>query len=355
MKILKKGAYCTDIHFGKKANSEQHNQDCLNFLDWFCLQVKSDPSIDYVAFLGDWNENRSALNISTLNYSYLGARKLNQLGLPVYFVIGNHDLYHRHNRSVYSVIPFQEFKNFIVIDQPLIEKKIGNSVLFAPYLFHEEYPKLTEYLKIPYWAGHFEFQGFYITGYNIKMESGPDPANFPGPKHIVSGHFHMRQANENVVYMGNCFPMDFNDAGDPGRGMMTYDHVNDKMVFNNWTDCPKYVKTSLSELLKGELILPHQSRVKIDIDIPISFEESNYLRKTFMQKNQLREFVMEESTNIQQVMEETESEIDWEKHKLTSVDDLVLHMLKDISSDHIDNKRLINIYTDLKPEQTEKK
>ena len=64
--MLKKGIYCTDIHFGKKANSDTHNQDCLDYLDWFCekaIEVKAD----YVAFLGDWNENRSALNISTLN------------------------------------------------------------------------------------------------------------------------------------------------------------------------------------------------------------------------------------------------------------------------------------------------
>ena len=83
---LKKGAFFTDIHFGKKANSRTHNQDCLNFIEWFCQQVREDPDIDYVGFLGDWNENRSSINIDTLGYSYQGARALNQLGLPVFFV-----------------------------------------------------------------------------------------------------------------------------------------------------------------------------------------------------------------------------------------------------------------------------
>ena len=46
MKKQCKGAYFTDIHWGKKANSIQHNEDCMNFIDWFCAQVKSDPSID---------------------------------------------------------------------------------------------------------------------------------------------------------------------------------------------------------------------------------------------------------------------------------------------------------------------
>lgn len=355
MKKLYKSATMTDIHFGAKLNSEQHNQDCLEFIDWFCKNVKKDPSIDHVNFLGDWHENRNALNISTLNYSYRGAEKLNKLGIPVYFIIGNHDLYHRHNRDMYSVIPFREFKNFTVINEPVLMKNIGDDVLYSPYLFADEYPQLIKYKNVKTWWGHFEFKGFYITGYNVKMESGPDPQEFSGPSHIFSGHFHKRQANENIVYVGNCFPFTFGDAGDNQRGMMIYDHKKDTCDFLDWPNCPKYVKTTLSEILQPNAKLPKGSRVSVDLDIPISFEESNFLRKTFIEKNELREFSMEENSSIKHVMEETTTDIDWEENKLTSVDDLVLHMLKDIDSDHIDNKKLINIYTDLKPEQIEGK
>ena len=101
MKKLQKAAVCSDIHFGRKANSPQHNTDCLAFLDWFCDAVRSDPSIDHVFFLGDWHENRSAQNVSTIKFSYEGASKLNDLGMPIYFCVGNHDLFHRHTRDVY--------------------------------------------------------------------------------------------------------------------------------------------------------------------------------------------------------------------------------------------------------------
>ena len=87
--MLKKAAVCTDIHFGKKSNDKTHNQDCIRYLEWFKSQVDKDSEIDHVMFLGDWNENRSALNIETLNYSYQGAKILNSIGLPVFFIIGN--------------------------------------------------------------------------------------------------------------------------------------------------------------------------------------------------------------------------------------------------------------------------
>lgn len=339
----------TDIHFGKKANSEVHNQDCLNYLTWFCNYVRSDPEIDHVAFLGDWNENRSALNIQTLNYSYRGAKMLNDLGVPVYFIVGNHDLYHRHTREIHSVVPFSEFDNFVVIEEPTVVDDIEGSVLFCPYLFHEEYPTLAQYLDVPFWAGHFEFKGFEVTGYGMVMPTGPDPADYAGPDYIASGHFHKRQAREgsNIVYIGNTFPMDFGDAGDNGRGLMTYDFRTKEMLFEDWEDCPKYIKTTLTDILDGSATLYPGARVKCLVDVPISFEESTTLKQSFTEKYKLREFAMEESMEIREAISDTETAIDWTETELAGVDELVEQMLNEISSDHIENELLVKIYKNL--------
>jgi DNA repair exonuclease SbcCD nuclease subunit len=349
MKKLTKTAIFTDIHWGKKSNSELHNQDCTRYVDWFCEQVRSDPTIDHVAFLGDWNENRSALNISTLNYAYRGAKKINELGLPVYFVVGNHDLYHRNTREIHSIVPFNEFSNFKIIDQVIIEPNIGDGVLFAPYLFHEEYPDLMKHITLPHWMGHFEFKGFEVTGYGMKMPTGPDPLDFKGPD-IWSGHFHKRQNEDNIHYVGNCFPMDFGDAGDHKRGMAVIDHISNSVKFIDWPDCPRYTKAKLSTLLDEKIILHPNARVKCLVDIPITFEESNQLRQTFTDASQLREFVMEETPEIKEALVSTEVTADTDKYdisKIGSVNELVVQMLGDIESDHINNQKLIDIYRSL--------
>jgi DNA repair exonuclease SbcCD nuclease subunit len=348
MKKLSKAACFTDLHWGCKTNSEVHNQDCLNYINWFCNNVKQDPSIDHIFFLGDWFENRSAINISTLSYAYKGATLLNELNLPIYFITGNHDLYHKHSREIYSTIQYAQHRNFKLFNEPTIVDEIADGVLVSPFLFHEEYPTLLKYLNIPTWWGHFEFKGFQITGYNITMPSGPDPDDFVGPKHIVSGHFHKRQAAKNVVYMGNTFPTNFSDADDFNRGMMVYDHVTDQMVFHDWVDCPKYIKTTLSNILDNNVVLPPESRVKCVIDIPITFEESAHLRQTVMDKSHLREFTMEESAHITEALVNTQTTANYEDIKLASVDDLVIQMLSDINTDHIDNQLLVQIYQEIK-------
>lgn len=349
---LKRGAFFTDIHFGRKANSQLHNDDCLKYLNWFSEQVKQ-YECDYVAFLGDWNENRSALNIHTLNFTHVGAKILNQLGVPVYFVVGNHDLYYRNSREVHSVIHHEVFENFTLIEEPTIIKEIKGDMLFCPYMFHEEYPSLMKYLNVPFWAGHFEFKGFIITGYNITMPTGPDAADFKGPKYIVSGHFHKRQTqpDTNVIYIGNTFPMDFGDAGDSERGMMMYDHNADEMVFINWPECPRYVKTKLSYLIDDDKdlskILLEHSRVNCIVDISLDFEEVNELKQLLMKQFKLRDLTFEESPEIRKALTDTDTMIDWENTSLQSVDECVHTMLHNVDTEHYDKNLLINLYKDL--------
>lgn len=351
MKKLLKTASFTDIHFGCKNNSDQHNQDCLNFVKWFCEQVKSDPTIDNIAFLGDWYENRTAVNVSTLTYSYKAAKMLNELGLPVYFIVGNHDLYRRHTREIYSTIEFNEFSNFHIINNLTVVPEMGEGgALFSPYLFHDEYPQLQQYINYKTWWGHFEFKGFVVTGHTMTMPRGPDPNDYIGPVRIFSGHFHKRQTQGHVTYIGNVFPTNFGDAEDSKRGMMIYDHITDDMNFIDWPDCPMYHKIMLSSLLDALSDdtaverLKVGSRVNCLVDIEITYEESLTIRQSFMESLSLREFNLEDSGELHETLSSTDAEIDVEDLALASVDDLVIKMIDNIQSDRIDKHILIEQY-----------
>jgi len=345
---LMKGAYFTDLHVGAKSNSEQHNQDCLDYVDWFCNNVKEEGNVDYICFVGDWHEVRNSINIFTLKHSYDMAKKINDLDLPVYFIIGNHDLYHRSNRDIYSTYTWTEFENFIMVEEPMVLDNIGDGVLMCPYLFHEEYPKLAEYKNVPMWVGHFEFKGFVVTGYNITMKTGPDHQDFNQQKQILSGHFHKRQHKGNTTYIGNTFPTSFADAGDNERGMMFYDHNDDSMDFRDWDDCPKYINGKLSDIIAGNIKLYPNARVQVVDDISINYEESIEIRKTYIENNDLREFTITESTEIDEALTETETDVEVELDgELGTVDEMVVEMLSDIESDHIDNDMLEDIYIGL--------
>ena len=101
MHKLKRAGMFTDIHFGRKNNSKIHNEDCKNFINWFkgqCLEYE----VDHIVFLGDWFEERTAIDSLTSKYAMDCAATLNELDVPIYFIVGNHDLYYRDNREVFA-------------------------------------------------------------------------------------------------------------------------------------------------------------------------------------------------------------------------------------------------------------
>ena len=344
---LKKSACFTDIHWGARTNSEQHNIDCTNFISWFCDSVKADPSIDHIVFLGDWHENRSALNVSTLMYSFNGAKMLNDLGIPVFFIIGNHDLYYRNTRDIFSSVHFNSFSNFRIIDEPTLCEETYKPILLCPYLFHHEYPSLANYINIPIWYGHFEFQGFVITGYNNVLQHGPNSKDFKGPDHIFSGHFHKRQAFENVMYIGNAFPTNFGDAGDDARGMITYDYVDDHIEIYDWADCPKYTKTTLTAMLNETVEIHHDSRVKCISDASMTYEEVNMIRQLYIEKYKLRELVIEDSDEMDNIIRGSDVDLH-EEGEILGTDEMMIQLLTTIDTEHISTDLLIEIYKSLK-------
>ena len=76
--LFKKAAVFTDIHFGLKSNSLQHNQDCEKFVDWFISQAKKE-GCETCFFLGDYNHHRASINIHTMQYG----QSINEAGTEI--------------------------------------------------------------------------------------------------------------------------------------------------------------------------------------------------------------------------------------------------------------------------------
>lgn len=342
---IRKLVLWTDIHFGARNNSDQHNLDNLDYIDWLIERVKEEkPS--HIAFLGDFFENRNAINVRTLNHAVEGCRRLDALGIPIIFIVGNHDLYHRSTRTVFSTTLFNDLKNFHVISEPT---ELSPEWIVAPFLFRDEYPQLAEDINNhKFVLGHFEFRNFVVTGATRTLEHGPDPQWFTGPKYIFSGHFHKRQFNQNIIFIGNTFPTNYGDAGDAERGCAVFDVEKDDVYFHNWDDAPLFFKTRLSRVLEGEMNWPPRSRVRCILDVDIGYSDVQALRDEMMTSLSLREFSVEEDEQARKGMIgeglELEDELD-----MSSLDSTVRQLISEgvQPSPTIDPRVLVELYEEL--------
>jgi DNA repair exonuclease SbcCD nuclease subunit len=336
----------TDIHWGARTNSDQHLQDCLDYIDWFC-KLAIEQEATHIAFLGDWFENRNQINVRTLKYSQEGARRLNALGLPIFFIVGNHDLYHRSNRSIYSTDQFGDLKNFIMVNEPV---EISDEMFMSPFLFKDEYPALAEQINShKYVLGHFEFRNFVVTGNDRVLDHGPDASLFTGPKYLLSGHFHKRQASKNIIYIGNTFPTSFGDAGDNERGAALLVTDTEELSFFNYDAAPLFFKCRLSNVLAGDVQFTPRARVRCLLDADVQYSDVQALREEMMTAFELREFSVEEDLQSKKDSIASGLEIEGELD-LSSLDGTVRQLINEgvTPTATIDPSILVELYEELK-------
>ncbi len=334
--LFKKAATFTDIHFGLKSNSLQHNQDCANFVDWFIEEAKKE-NCETCFFLGDWNHHRASINIHTLQFGLQALEKLNSAFDTVYFIPGNHDLYYRDRRDIHSVEWAKHLPNVKIINDFFKE----GDVVISPWLVQEDYKKIQK-MSSKYLFGHFELPHFHMNAMVEMPDHGElNSEHMVGFEQVFSGHFHKRQAKKNIWYTGNAFPHNFADAGDDQRGMMILEWGQDP-IFRSWPGQPLYRVYKLSEVLENPKgLLLSDSHVRVHLDIDISYEEANFIRETLIPEHNLREMALI-PMKVEQIQNQGPEGL-----KFESVDQIVIDQINSIESNAFDKKILLEIYNNL--------
>jgi len=336
--LFKKVACFTDIHFGLRNNSRQHNTDCEEFVLWFIKEAKK-AKCETCIFLGDWHHHRASINVSTMNYTMSNLEFLSKAFTNVFVIMGNHDLFYRDKREINSVAFGSLYDNVHIVDNILTE----GDVSIVPWLVQDEWREMPN-IKSKYMFGHFELGGFQMNQLiSMPDTGGLQKTHFRNQEYVFSGHFHNRQQQKNVIYMGNAFPHNYSDTWQDDRGMMILEWGGEPQYIA-WPNAPSFKTINLSKLIDDpEKYLKPKTYIRVTLDVDISYEEATHIKQVFTEKYKLREIVL-------MPQREDEHAEDWSVNDGTifeSVDQIVLKELTAIKSSHISNQKLIDIYNEL--------
>ena len=334
--LFKKAAVFTDLHLGLKSNSSIHNQDCEEFVDWFIAKAKSE-GCETGLFLGDFHHNRNTLNVVTMDYSLRVLEKLGQAFDNFYFFPGNHDLYYKDKRDIHSVEFGKYIPGITVVHEPTT---IGD-VTLCPWLVGEEWRSIGK-KGGKYIFGHFELPSFFMNAMvqmpdhgEIKLDS------FQNYELGFSGHFHKRQQQKNMIYIGNAFPHNYADAWDDERGMMILEWGG-QPEYHKWPSQPTFRTVKLSQLLDdADKILKPRQYVRVTLDIDINYEEANFIKEKFIKEYNLRELTL--------IVEKKSVDFNTtiEVQPFESIDVIVSNQILSIDSELYNNNTLLQIYNEL--------
>lgn len=224
----------TDTHYNfKKANKNFHDYFAKFYNEIFFPRLENE-NIKTVIHMGDAFDNRKGIDYWALEWAKENVYdRFKDLGIKVYNVVGNHDVYYKNTNRINSVdLLLGEYQNVISISSPLEKKFDGLDVLILPWICSENQEEVFNVLqntKAKVVFGHLELNGFSVFPGQMQT-GGMDKSIFDRFDRVYSGHYHTRSDDGKIFYLGNPYQMFWNDYGDE-RGFNIFDTKTYKVDF----------------------------------------------------------------------------------------------------------------------------
>ena len=220
-------AIITDQHFGCRKNSKVFHDFFLKFYNDVFFPTLEKEGITTIVDMGDTFDSRKGVDFVSLEWAKNNYYdKLQELGITIHTIIGNHTAYYKNTNDLTGVGLFLREYDNVKIYPETEEVIIDNTkFLFVPWINSENQEKtfqLIEETDSPCVMGHLELNGFMATRGHF-MENGMDSSIFDKFDRVYSGHYHMRSNKENIFYLGNPYEMYWNDVNDRNRGFHLFD------------------------------------------------------------------------------------------------------------------------------------
>lgn len=229
-----KTAIITDQHFGARNDSVAFLNFYENFYNNVFFPKLKEEGISTLLILGDTFDRRKYVNFLTLKRAKeMFFDKLEELGITVHMLAGNHDTYFKNTNDVNSVdLLLAEYTNINIIDSPTTIYVDDIPICMMPWICAENYAESIDTLKntpAEICMGHFEIAGFAMYK-GMESHDGLDPSLFKKFDCVFSGHYHHRSSNDNITYVGNPYELTWQDYNDP-RGFHTFDLSTRNLTF----------------------------------------------------------------------------------------------------------------------------
>ena len=220
-------AIITDQHFGARKNSKLFHDYFLKFYEDIFFPTLIKEGITTIVDMGDTFDSRKGVDFVSLewakNHYY---DRLEELGITVHTIIGNHTAYYKNTNDLTGVGLFlREYDNVKIYPEAEEVRIDKTKFLFVPWINPENQEKTFELIEesdSPCVMGHLELNGFMATRGHF-MEHGMDSQVFDKFDRVYSGHYHMRSNRDNIFYLGNPYQMYWNDVNDFKRGFHLFD------------------------------------------------------------------------------------------------------------------------------------
>ena len=221
-----KVAVITDQHFGARKGNQNLHEYFKKFYDTVFFPTLKKECIDTIIDMGDTFDTRKGIDFWSLNWAKENYYNiLRDMGVTVHTIVGNHTAYYKDTNDINSVdLLLREYDNVVVYGSPTEVKIGGLDMFFIPWINEENREEtigMINSTKSKIAFGHLEMRGFFANKTYI-CEHGEDKTNYKKFEKVFSGHYHHRNFQDNIYYLGNPYEIYWHDVEET-RGCHIFD------------------------------------------------------------------------------------------------------------------------------------
>lgn len=223
-----------DSHFGCRGDSLDFHKYFEKFYEEVFFPYLKANGIEVIFQMGDLFDRRKFINFNTLHLcrKYFFDR-CESLGIKVHTLLGNHDVAFKNTLEVNSTgLLLNEYGNVEYYDEFQTVEFDGVKIDIVPWICDGNEKEIFESIKdskAQICFGHFEIAGFEMDRGNV-CDHGLDKNILSKYDIVLSGHFHHKSKNGNIVYVGTPYEMTWSDYNDP-KGFHIFDTNTRELEF----------------------------------------------------------------------------------------------------------------------------
>ena len=257
-------AIINDTHFGIRNDSPYFLEQSLNYFENTFFPYLIENNIKTIIHLGDLFDRRKYINFYTLSQvKSKFFNKIKELNIKIYITVGNHDTYFKNTNDLNSLSQLlSQDSDIIIIEKPKQFDFDDLCIGIIPWISKDNEKECFDFIQncsCPIVMGHFEIAGFQVMN-GVVHPVGIKENCFSRFEMVLSGHFHIKQSNKNIHYLGTQYQLNFGD-------------VNSKKGFHVLD-----TKTRNLEFIENSNDLFHLIKYKDETDLDISNLEKLVLK-----------------------------------------------------------------------------
>jgi len=247
----------TDTHLGVRSNSREWMTIIEEFFKnqlFPTLREHGRPG-DILVHCGDTFDSRQSINLYVMNKGLDIFEELASI-MPVYTIVGNHDIFMKYSNEINSMKLFKHLPNIHVYEEPVTLKstETEKTLFFLPWV--EDHDELVSIIQNPLNFADVLFCHTDVKGVSfnrhVKIEEGAEAESFSGYHRVYSGHIHYSQKYKNVRMLGTPYQLTRSDSGNTKAIWLLDLETDEERCWEN-TVSPKFLRYRLEWVLEQKI------------------------------------------------------------------------------------------------------